>query len=149
MRAVIQRVLEASVVAGGEVVGEIDRGLLIYLGVALDDRDEDAALLAEKTATLRIFEDANEKMNMDAAQSGGGVLVVSAFTVQADARKGRRPSFDSAAKGDEARRLYGLFCEKLASAGLTVSRGMFGAYMKVNSVNDGPVCILLDSKRVF
>lgn len=149
MRAVIQRVLSASVVVDGAVVGSIDKGLLILLGVAVDDRDEDAAQLADKTAALRIFEDDQGKMNLDVAQVGGGLLVVSAFTVQADARKGRRPSFDSAARGEEARRLYELYCDRLSAAGLSVSRGVFGAYMKVELVNDGPVCILLDSKRVF
>lgn len=149
MRAVIQRVLQASVEVDGCSVGSIDKGLLVYLGVAVSDTKEDAAYLAEKVRFLRIFEDAAGKMNLDVLQTDGGVLVVSAFTVQADGRKGRRPSFDSAARGDEALALYEAFCMGLQTSGLKVARGVFGAYMHVDAKNDGPICILLDSQRVI
>ncbi len=149
MRAVVQRVSEASVIIEGRVTGEIGPGLLVYLGVADNDAEEDADLLAEKIARLRIFPDADDKMNLDVSQSGGNVLVVSAFTVQADARKGRRPTFDSAAPPAAAMALYERFCGALSALGLRVERGTFRARMNVHSINDGPVCILLDSKRVF
>ena len=149
MRAIVQRVIRASVEVDAVTVGAMDRGLLVYLGVAVGDQTEDASYLADKVRFLRIFEDFAGKMNLDIAQSQGGVLVVSAFSVQADARKGRRPSFDSAARGDDAQGLYQSFCDSLQSAGLTVSRGVFGEYMKVDAVNDGPICILLDSQRMF
>jgi D-tyrosyl-tRNA(Tyr) deacylase len=142
-------VLQASVEVDAVTVGAIERGLLVYLGVAVGDRAEDAAYLADKVRFLRIFEDTDGKMNLDIAQSQGGVLVVSAFTVQADARKGRRPSFESAARGNDADYLYQSLCDSLQAAGLTVARGVFGAYMKVHAINDGPACILLDSNRVF
>ena len=145
MRVVIQRVLQSRVEVNGVTVGAIDRGLLVYVGVAVGDGPADAAMLAEKIRFLRIFEDEQGKMNLDVVQAQGAVLAVSAFTVQADARKGRRPSFDAAARGDEARELYERFCESLEGERLTVARGEFGAYMQVHSVNDGPVCILLDS----
>ncbi len=149
MRAILQRVLRASVEVDTLTIGAIEKGLLLYLGVAASDQNEDAAHLADKVRFLRIFEDTAGKMNLDVVQLQGGVLVVSAFTVQADARKGRRPSFDSAARGDDALRLHDSFCDCLQATGLTVARGIFGAYMKVHAVNDGPVCILLDSQRTF
>lgn len=149
MRAVVQRVLKASVEVDGTIVGAVEKGLLVYLGVGLNDDADDAILLADKVRYLRVFEDQDGKMNLDVAKTNGCVLVVSAFTVQADARKGRRPTFDSAASGESALKLYEVFCDALQSAGLTISRGTFGADMKVHSINDGPVCILLDSRRVF
>ncbi len=149
MRAVVQRVLKASVEVDGKTVGAIERGLLVYLGVGLDDTADDANLLADKIRFLRVFEDQDGKMNLDVAQANDSVLVVSAFTVQADARKGRRPTFDAAARGESALKLYERFCDALQSTGLIIARGSFGADMKVHSVNDGPVCILLDSQRVF
>jgi len=149
MRAVIQRVTCASVEVEEQTVCAIERGLLIYLGVAADDTEQDGALLADKVRHLRIFEDETGKMNLDIGQAGGSILAVSAFTVQADARKGRRPTFDAAARGEVALGLYESFCDALASHGVVVARGVFGAYMQVRSVNDGPVCVLLDSGRVF
>jgi len=127
----------------------MDQGLLVYLGVAADDEDADLTYIVDKVRHLRIFSDENERMNLDVSQAGGKVLVVSAFTVQADARHGRRPSFEGAAPPDRARILYELFCDALVRSGLTVQRGSFGAMMAVQSVNAGPVCILLDSRRTF
>jgi D-tyrosyl-tRNA(Tyr) deacylase len=149
VRAVVQRVREASVVVNGATKGAIGDGLLVYLGVDRADTNEDVEYIADKVSHLRIFSDAEEKMNLDVSQAGGMVLVVSAFTVQADARKGRRPSFEGAAPGDSARVMYEMFCGALAELGLTVARGVFGATMEVHSVNAGPVCILLDSRRGF
>ena len=149
MRAVVQRVSEASVIADGETVGAIGPGLLVYLGVDRADGEEDAEYISEKIRFLRIFPDGDEKMNRDVSQAGGMVLVVSAFTLQADARKGRRPTFDGAASGDSARLWYEALCDALSQFGLTVERGTFGAVMQVRSVNAGPVCILLDSRKTF
>ncbi|MDO8628939.1 MAG: D-aminoacyl-tRNA deacylase [Phycisphaerales bacterium] len=149
MRAVVQRVREASVVVDGATKGAIGDGLLVYLGVDRADTNEDVDYIADKVSHLRIFPDAEEKMNLDVSQEGGKVLVVSAFTIQADARKGRRPSFEGAAAGDSARVLYEMLCGALTELGLTVTRGVFGATMEVHSVNAGPVCILLDSRRGF
>jgi len=149
MRAVVQRVSEASVEVDGSVVGQIGDGLLVYLGVHPDDGPADIDYIADKVRHLRIFADAENKLNLDVRQVGGSVLLVSAFTTQADARKGRRPSFDGAAGGDFANDCYERVCDALANAGLTVARGVFGAMMNVKSVNAGPVCILLDSTRSF
>ena len=149
MRAVVQRVSEATVLVDGRSVAAMEQGLLVYLGVAADDEDADLTYVADKVRHLRIFSDENERMNLDVAQAGGKVLVVSAFTVQADARHGRRPSFEGAAPPDRARVLYELFCDALVRSGLTVQRGSFGAMMAVRSVNAGPVCVLLDSRRTF
>jgi len=147
VRAVIQRVLQSRVEVEGVTVGAIERGLMVYVGVAAGDSLADGAGLAEKIRFLRVFEDDQGKMNLDVVQAHGAVLAVSAFTVQADARKGRRPSFDAAARGDDARTLYEHLCKSLASEGLVGARGVFGAYMRVYCVNDGPVCILLDSSQ--
>ena len=149
MRAVVQRVSEASVLVDGRSVAAIEQGLLVYLGVAAVDDDADLTYVVDKVRHLRIFSDENERINLDVAQARGKVLVVSAFTVQADARHGRRPSFQDAAPPDRARVLYELFCDALVRSGLTVQRGSFGAMMAVRSVNAGPVCILLDSRRTF
>jgi D-tyrosyl-tRNA(Tyr) deacylase len=145
MRAVIQRVAEASVTIGADVCGAIGNGLLVYLGVSADDTERDAAYLADKVRHVRIFTDENDKLNRDVLQAGGEVLVVSAFTVCADARRGRRPSFDSAAPPDIAQHLYERFCEEVQGLGVIVRRGKFREYMHVRSINDGPICILLDS----
>jgi D-tyrosyl-tRNA(Tyr) deacylase len=149
MRAVVQRVSDAAVVVESAAVGRVNAGLLVYLGVATDDGEADAELLADKIAHLRIFPDAEGRMNQDVIQAGGSMLVVSAFTTQADARKGRRPTFDAAAAPDKAQPLYERFCELLRECGLQVETGSFGAMMEVRSTNAGPVCILLDSKRAF
>jgi D-tyrosyl-tRNA(Tyr) deacylase len=137
------------VTVAGEVVGSIGTGLLVYLGVGPDDTESDGRYLADKVRHLRIFADDDHLMNLDVAQVDGQVLVVSAFTVHCDARKGRRPSFDTAAGPDQANALYASFCDALAAAGVAVERGVFREYMAVSSVNDGPICVLLDSKRLF
>ncbi len=149
MRATVQRVHEAQVVVDGEVVGAIATGLLVYVGVAHDDGPADVRYLAEKISGLRIFTDNNGKMNLDVREVAGSVLVISAFALQADARKGRRPSFDAAAPPEHAHTLYEQLCDTLAESGLQVARGVFRAHMEVSSVNNGPICILLDSKRLF
>jgi D-tyrosyl-tRNA(Tyr) deacylase len=149
MRAVVQRVSESSVVTDGRVSGSIGTGLLVYLGVDRDDGDADASYIADKVRHLRIFTDEAGKMNLDVLQAGGKVLVVSAFTVQADARRGRRPAFESAASQDRAIVLYELVCDALRRLGVPVERGSFGDYMDVKSVNAGPICILLESHRAF
>jgi D-tyrosyl-tRNA(Tyr) deacylase len=149
MRAVVQRVASAAVTTRAECVAAIGQGLLVYLGVGTDDSDPDVEYIVEKVRHLRVFADERERMNRDIVEAGGQVLAVSAFTVQADARRGRRPSFDAAAPAEGARRLYEQFCDRLAGLGVNVERGSFGNHMAVESVNDGPVCILLDSKRGF
>ena len=148
MRAVVQRVCRASVTAGNEVVGAIGPGLLVYVAAAPDDTAADVAYIAEKVAHLRIFADDADKMNRAVRDTGGAVLVVSAFTVLADARKGRRPSCDGSAPGSVAEPLVAQLVEALRRTGLAVATGRFAAYMQVESVNDGPICILLDSRRV-
>lgn len=146
MRAVITRVSSASVDVHGDVVSAIGQGLLVLLGVAEGDSDDDVSYLAGKIATLRIFSDADGKMNLSVQDVGGAVLVVSQFTLLADVRRGRRPSFVHAAPPDEADRLYQEVVTQLRAAGLAVSTGVFQADMQVSSVNDGPVTILLDSR---
>ena len=149
MRAVVQRVSSARVRVGGEVTGEIGRGLAVLLGVSREDSEADARLLADKVAGLRVFEDAAGKMNLAAADVGGGVLVVSQFTLYGDARKGNRPSFTEAAPPEAANALYERFCTLVREKGLPVATGVFRASMEVELVNEGPVTILLDSKRLF
>lgn len=149
MRAAVQRVLSAAVTVDEATIGNIDAGLLVYAAAAPDDCDADIRYIAEKVAGLRIFPDDDGRMNRDVSQAGGAVLVVSAFTAQADARKGRRPSFDSAASGEVAEPLVTQLVEQLRAGGLHVETGRFAAYMHVASVNDGPICILLDSRRLF
>lgn len=134
---------------GGEVVGRIGRGANVLLGVGQDDADADADFMAEKVAGLRVFEDAEGKMNRSIVDVGGEVLAVSQFTLYGDCRKGRRPSFASAAPPAEAERLYRRFCERLREIGITVQEGIFKAEMKVYILNDGPVTLLLDSRRQF
>jgi D-aminoacyl-tRNA deacylase len=149
MRAVVQRVARASVEVDGEVVGAIGAGLLVYLGAAAGDGDEDAAYVAQKIAALRIFEDENGKMNLSVQQVGGEVLVVSQFTLFGDVRKGRRPSFNGAAAPAEGERRYLQVVELLRHEGLRVDTGRFRAMMTVRADVAGPVTILLDSTRVF
>ena len=149
MRATVQRVSQASVTVEGQITGEIGQGLLVYVGVANDDDAADVQYLVDKIANLRIFVDDQGKMNRSVIDIAGGVLVISAFALQADARKGRRPSFDAAARPELANSLYEQLCDELAAAGLTVARGVFRAHMDVASINDGPITILLDSKRMF
>jgi len=147
MRAVIQRVVSAQVEAAGESVGAIGPGLLVLLGVQHGDGDSDASWLAQKIAALRIFEDDEGKMNRSVVDTAGGVLVVSQFTLLASTRKGSRPSFNDAAKPDEAVPLYEAFLRELrASLGRPVATGIFGAMMKVALVNDGPVTLVIDSR---
>lgn len=146
MRAVVQRVKQSSVSVGGEVVAEIDKGLLVLLGVAGPDRREDADYLVDKVINLRIFEDQNGKMNRSLLDIGGQMLVVSQFTLLADCRRGRRPSFINAAEPTRADELYGYFVEKVSDRGIPVQTGRFGAMMDVALVNDGPVTIILESK---
>ncbi len=149
MRAVVQRVSRAEVRVGGETVGSVGRGLLVLVGVEGGDGETDAAYVAEKTAGLRVFEDAGGKMNLSVREVGGGVLVVSQFTLLGDCRKGRRPSFTTSAEPVTAEALYGSVARRLADLGLPVATGRFRAEMEVELVNDGPVTLLLDSRRAF
>jgi len=149
MRAVVQRVSRAQVTAHAEMVGEIGRGLLVLLGVTHADSEVDADYLAAKIAGLRIFDDENGKMNLDTASVGGGILVVSQFTLYGDVRRGKRPSFDDAAPPQRARQLYEYFVERIRAAGLPCQTGRFQEMMQVELVNDGPATILLDSAKTF
>jgi len=149
MRAVVQRVSRAKVTVNGWTSGEIGLGLLVLLGVGHDDSEADASYLAEKITGLRIFEDVDGKMNRSVEDVGGSVLAVSQFTLYGDVRRGRRPSFDAAAPPDPARRLYELVVEKVREAGIRCETGRFQETMQVESVNEGPVTILLDSKKEF
>ena len=144
MRALVQRVNSAQVEAGGDVLAQIDRGLLVYLGVETCDNPECANRLAEKIAHLRIFEDAQSKLNLSVQDVGGDVLAVSSFTLMADASKGRRPSFVAAAAGEAAQSLYEAFIASLAQQGCRVANGAFGEHMMINSLADGPVNIIVD-----
>ena len=149
MRAVVQRVTQASVSVEGRVVGAIGRGLVVLLGVARDDGPADVEYLAEKTARLRIFPDAAGRFDRSVLDVGGAVLVVSQFTLLGDCRRGRRPSFTEAAPPEVAEPLYEQFCQALKDQGLEVQTGVFQAMMQVALVNDGPVTVLLDSKKQF
>ncbi len=149
VRAVVQRVSRAEVRVEGRVTGAIGKGLLVLLGVAKDDGEQDARALADKVAALRIFEDAAGKMNLAAGEVQGGVLVVSQFTLLGDARKGNRPSFVDAAPPEAANALYERFCAAIREKGIAVGTGVFRAQMDVELVNDGPVTVLLDSRRLF
>jgi D-tyrosyl-tRNA(Tyr) deacylase len=144
-RAVVQRVTSGSVSVGGREIGRIGRGLVILLGIGRDDSEEDACRIADKIASLRIFEDAHGKMNLAASDVGGSMLAISQFTLYGDVRKGRRPSFVQAATPDVGLRLYDRFCLRLAECGYEVQRGQFGAEMLVTIANDGPVTIVIDS----
>ena len=149
MRAVVQRVSRAQVTVGGETVGQIEKGLLVLLGVGNTDTETDADYLAEKIAGLRIFEDEEGKMNLAVAEGGGSVLVVSQFTLYGDARRGKRPSFDTAAPPERAKALYEYFLGRIRAAGLACETGKFQETMQVELVNQGPVTILLDSSKAF
>lgn len=149
MRAVIQRVSQASVAVDKETVGAIGQGLMVLLGVAQGDTSKDAFYLAEKTAGLRIFEDKEGKMNLSVEDIDGGILVVSQFTLLGDCRKGRRPGFTDAAPPELADTLYNEYAEALRQKGLTVATGVFRADMQVSLVNDGPVTMMLDSRKQF
>lgn len=149
MRAVLQRVTSASVAVDDAVVGAIGKGLVVLLGVEAHDTDADLSYIVEKTRDLRIFPDASGRMNVDVREAGGALLVVSQFTLLADTRKGRRPSWSSAAPPDVARSLYEAAVTMWRADGLEVSTGIFQADMQVALVNDGPVTLLLDSRRVF
>ena len=149
MRAVVQRVSRASVKVDGETIGQIGAGLLVLLGVAQDDSEADAVYLADKIAGLRIFEDAEGKMNRSVVEAGGALLAVSQFTLFGDVRRGKRPSFDAAARPERANALYEYFVAKVRATGLRVETGKFQAMMHVELVNEGPVTILLDSRKLF
>jgi len=149
MRAVVQRVSAACVTVEHEVIGRISAGLLVYAAAAPDDSDADVTYIADKVAHLRIFPDAEYKMNLSVRDVGGAVLLVSAFTVQADARRGRRPSFDTSAPGTVAEPLIDRLAQAIRALGVPVETGRFAAHMYVTATNDGPICILLDSRRLF
>jgi len=149
MRAVVQRVSEASVEVDNKIIGKINNGLLVLLGVGKDDSEEDVKYLAEKIVNLRIFDDKDGKMNLSLLDVNGELLIVSQFTLYGDCRKGRRPSYSESATPEKAEKLYNLFVDFSKKSGLKVETGRFGAYMKVSLVNDGPVTLLLDSKKVF
>ncbi|MFH1033328.1 MAG: D-aminoacyl-tRNA deacylase [Pseudomonadota bacterium] len=149
MRAVVQRVSSARVEVAGRVVGAIGAGLLVLLGVGQADTPAQAVWLAEKIAGLRVFSDADDKLNLSLLETGGACLVVSQFTLWGDCAKGRRPSFARAAKGEQARPLYEAFAERLRGLGLAVATGSFGAMMDVHLVNQGPVTLLINSDKCF
>jgi D-aminoacyl-tRNA deacylase len=149
MRAVVQRVSRASVTVDGQIVGKIERGLLVLLGVTHADTEAAAEYLAEKIAGLRIFEDDAGKMNLSVGDVGGAILAVSQFTLYGDVRKGKRPSFDDAARPEQARKLYEYFVGRVRTLGLRCETGVFQEMMQVELVNDGPVTILLDSEKSF
>ena len=149
MRAVVQRVSRSSVVSDGVCTGEIQQGLMVLLGVTHDDNEQDARYLAEKIANLRIFEDEEDKLHLSVQEVGGAVLSVSQFTLYGDCRRGRRPSFTEAARPEQANALYEQFNQFLQQQGIAVETGRFQTHMAVELVNDGPVTILLDSKKNF
>lgn len=149
MKAVIQRVSEASVEVDGRIIGKIGPGLVILLGVAEDDEEADADYLAEKIVNLRIFNDAEDKMNLSLSDIQGEILAISQFTLYANTRKGRRPSFIKAALPEKAEPLYEYFIKKIEKTGVRVARGIFGAMMTVNIFNEGPVTIIMESKDRF
>ena len=147
MKAIIQRVLNASVEVDGEIVGSCNEGFLVLVGAAEGDTAEDAEILARKTANLRVFRDENDKMNLSVLDIGGDILAISQFTLLADVKKGNRPSFINAMEPTKANELYELYCEKLLEAGVKkVDKGIFGADMKVNLLNNGPVTIIYDTE---
>lgn len=149
MRAVLQRVSEASVFIEGQCVGHIERGILLLLGIAQEDGPEECDFLAEKTVNLRIFGDREGKMNRSVLETGGGILVVSQFTLYGDCKKGRRPSFFGAARPETAIPLYERFLAKLQERGIPIASGRFGADMQVMLTNDGPVTIFLDTDSIM
>jgi D-tyrosyl-tRNA(Tyr) deacylase len=147
MRAVIQRVRRASVAVDGRTMGTIGQGLLTFLGVAKDDTQTDIAFIADKITNLRIFEDADDKMNLSVKDVGGGVLLISQFTLFGDCRKGRRPDFTAAAPPESAKTLYERTIAAVKEKGIPVETGVFAAHMDIDSLNDGPVTLILDSKK--
>lgn len=149
MRAIVQRVKSSSVKVDNEVIGKIDKGLMVLLGVHVDDTEKDLDYIYRKVKGLRIFEDENDQMNLGLEDVGGELLVISQFTLYGDARKGRRPSFIDAARPDKAIPLYEKFIEKAKADGIKCETGEFGADMEVEIINDGPVTILLDSSKAF
>ena len=149
MRIILQRVKEASVKVDGEVIGRIGEGIVVLLGVGKEDEEHDVDYLVDKVVNLRIFEDEEGKMNNSVIDTGGEVLVVSQFTLYGDCRKGRRPSYDSAAPPELAEKLYELFVEKIKQRGINVQTGKFRAMMDVHLINSGPVTLNLDSKKLF
>lgn len=149
MRAVVQRVDCADVSVDGKIVGKIDKGLMVLFGVEKDDTDKDLQYLVDKVSGLRIFEAADGKMNLSVTDVGGKILAISQFTLYGDCRKGKRPSFDTAAKPDMAKLYYEKFVDQIRERGIEVETGIFQAHMLVNLTNNGPVTILLDSKRQF
>ena len=149
MRAVVQRVARAEVRAEGSVTGSIGPGLLVYAGVEKGDTASDCETIAAKVANLRVFEDADGRMNLDVKEAGGEVLVVSQFTLLADARKGRRPSFERAEEPEKANALYEWLVRAIMEKGVRAQTGRFQTHMEVDSVNNGPVTILLDSRKTF
>lgn len=149
MRAVVQRVSKAHVEVDNKIVGKIDKGLLVYLGIADDDTKEDIKYMVDKISNLRIFQDQEDKMNLSIKDIGGKLLIISQFTLMGDCRKGRRPSFIMAAKPDKASLLYEEFIGSCKKTGLEVESGVFQAHMTVDYINDGPVTILLDSEKIF
>lgn len=149
MRAVVQRVSRAEVRVDDKIVGRVDKGLLIYLGVGKEDSVVDIEYMAEKVTGLRIFEDENGKMNLSVKDIGGEILAISQFTLYGDVRKGKRPSFTDSAAPDKGEELYNQFINNIQNMGVGVDKGIFGAHMMIDYVNDGPVTILLDSKKQF
>lgn len=149
MRAVVQRVKRSSVKVNGEIIGEISKGINVLVGITKDDNDEDLRYIKEKIFNLRIFSDENDKMNLSVNDVKGELLIISQFTLYGDARKGRRPSFIEALGGEEAVKLYNDFIEICKKEGLKIQTGEFGADMEVEIINDGPVTLLLDSKKNF
>jgi D-tyrosyl-tRNA(Tyr) deacylase len=149
MRAIVQRVKNASVTVEGKVVGQIGRGFMVLVGMKADDTQADVDYISNKIVNLRVFEDEAGKMNRSLLENGGGALIVSQFTLYGDVRGGRRPSFIEAACGERANELYEAVCKKVAESGIHVERGIFGAMMDVALINDGPVTLLLDSRKGF
>ena len=149
MRAVVQRVTSSKVVVDGKIVGSINKGINVLIGISCDDNEGDLKYIRDKIINLRIFEDENFKMNKSLMDSGGEMLVISQFTLYGDCRKGRRPNFMAALGGEESKKLYDKFILMLKEYGIKVETGIFGADMKVDIQNDGPVTILLDSKKNF
>ena len=149
MRAVVQRVTYSSVEVDGVIVGEINKGFNVLLGISKEDTEEDMKYIKDKIVNLRVFSDENDKMNLSLLDIKGELLLISQFTLYGDARKGRRPNFMNALGGEEAKKFYDKFIEMMKETGLKVQTGIFGADMKVDIKNDGPVTILLDSSRNF
>ena len=149
MRAVVQRVTESSVTVDGQITGATDEGLVVLIGVEKGDTDKDAGYIADKVSGLRIFDDSEGVMNLSVSDIGGGILSISQFTLLADARKGKRPSYIKAARPEAAKELYDYFNLKIEEKGITVGKGIFQTEMLVKIYNDGPVTILLDSKKTF